>query len=141
MFLESIKFYDKTHHESEVCDFRRVKCHDCAEMKKELAEIKLQLGMMKEIKDLDERRNESKCEVRDNSVSCSNSRENIIGAEEYANKSESVEMFSWEKKARIPLPYTNYCCCGTSLVTYKNEIIAVGGGLSDKMKKINLEIY
>ena len=40
---------DKTHHESEVCDFRRVKCHDCAELRKEMT---VHLQMMKEIKDL-----------------------------------------------------------------------------------------
>ena len=50
----------------------------------------------------------------------------------------SVEMFSLEKKAWIPLPHMNYCCDETSLVTYKNEIIAVGGGYTDKMEKINL---
>ena len=35
---------DKVHHETEVCDFRRVKCHDCAELKKEVSEMKDQIA-------------------------------------------------------------------------------------------------
>ena len=35
---------DKVHHEAEVCDFRRVKCHDCAELKKEVSEMKDQIA-------------------------------------------------------------------------------------------------
>ena len=31
---------DKLHHEAEVCDFRRLKCHDCGELKKEVKEVK-----------------------------------------------------------------------------------------------------
>ena len=141
--LMKINKRDKTHHESEVCDFRRVKCHDCAEVKKELTQIKLQLGMMKEIKDLvigmKEEIKGVKQAVRDQSLSRSNARENIIVAGGCANKPKSVEMFSWEKKAWIPMPDMNYCCTETSLVTYKNEIIAVGGGYTDKMEKINLD--
>ena len=140
--LMEINKRDKTHHESEVCDFRRVRCHDCAEVKKELTEIKLQLGMMKEFKDLmigiKEEIKGVKQAVRDQSLSRSNARENIIVAGGCANKPKSVEMFSWEKKAWIPMPHMNYCGVGTSLVTYKNEIIAVGGGYTDKMEKINL---
>ena len=31
---------DKFYHEAEVCDFRRLKCHDCGELKKEVKEVK-----------------------------------------------------------------------------------------------------
>ena len=31
---------DKLHHEAEVCDFRKLKCHDCGQLKKEMKEIK-----------------------------------------------------------------------------------------------------
>ena len=144
---------DKTHHESEVCDFRRVKCHDCGEMKKELKEIKLQLGMIKELNEKmdlmigmkEEIVVSVKQAVRDQTVSRSNSRENVIAAGGYNTSHrisgglKSVEMFSWEKKSWIPLPHMNYCCDETSLVTYKNEIIAVGGGFTNKMEKINLD--
>ena len=42
---------DKIHHETEVCDFRKVKCHDCGEMKKEIEGIKDQLNELSEMKD------------------------------------------------------------------------------------------
>ena len=31
---------DKLHHEAEVCDYRKLKCHDCCRLKKEVEEIK-----------------------------------------------------------------------------------------------------
>ena len=38
---------DKIHHETEVCDFRKVKCHDCGEMKKEIEGIKKEIEGIK----------------------------------------------------------------------------------------------
>ena len=105
--------------------------------------------MMKEIKDLMIGMKEEivvsvKQAVRDQTVSRLNARENVIVAggcvinHSLFSGLKSVEMFSWEKKSWIPLPHMNYCGDETSLVTYKNEIIAVGGGNTDKMEKINL---
>ena len=37
---------DKTHHEAEVCDFRKLKCHDCAELKREVDEMKMNMTEM-----------------------------------------------------------------------------------------------
>ena len=42
---------DKIHHETEVCDFRKVKCHDCGEIKKEIERIKDQLDQLPVVKD------------------------------------------------------------------------------------------
>jgi gas vesicle protein len=50
---------DKRHHETEVCDFRNLKCHDCGQLKNEVKEMKYQIknemkgmkeGMKNEIK-------------------------------------------------------------------------------------------
>ena len=38
---------DRTHHETEVCEFRKVKCHDCSEIRKEVDEIKVNLNEVK----------------------------------------------------------------------------------------------
>ena len=43
---------DRTHHETEVCEFRKVKCHDCSEIRKEVDEIKVNL--MEQTQKLDE---------------------------------------------------------------------------------------
>ena len=39
---------DKTHHEAEVCDFRKLKCHDCAELRREFDEMKVDIAVIKE---------------------------------------------------------------------------------------------
>jgi F0F1-type ATP synthase membrane subunit b/b' len=46
---------DKLHHETEVCDFRNLKCHDCGQLKNEVKEMKDQIknemnGMKEEMK-------------------------------------------------------------------------------------------
>ena len=46
---------DKLHHEAEVCDFRKLKCHDCGQLKNEVKEIKDEI-----IKGQDKVRNEVK---------------------------------------------------------------------------------
>ena len=38
---------DRTHHETEVCEFRKVKCHDCSEIRKEVDEVKVNLNEVK----------------------------------------------------------------------------------------------
>ena len=39
---------DRTHHETEVCEFRKVKCHDCSEIRKEVDQMKVNLNEVKE---------------------------------------------------------------------------------------------
>ena len=38
---------DRTHHETEICEFRKVKCHNCCEIRKEVDEIKVNLNEVK----------------------------------------------------------------------------------------------
>ncbi|CAB3990540.1 RING finger 151-like [Paramuricea clavata] len=54
---------DKLHHETEVCDFRNLKCHDCGQVKNEVKEMKDQIkNEMKGMKE--EMKNEIKGEVK-----------------------------------------------------------------------------
>ena len=139
--LMEINKRDKIHHESEVCAFRRVKCHDCAEMKEELAEIKLQLGMMKE-----DIINSVKQVIHHNDASLSRrtgAREDIIVAAGYGESGisgcmelKSVEMFHWLKKTWLSLPNTKICSGSNSLVVYENQIISAGGGYTNKIEKM-----
>ena len=106
---------DKVHHETEVCDFRRVKCHDCAELKKEVTEMKDQVAaqthqmeekmmkgitsLMDEIKNLKEEVNGIKKTVQEHHPQ---SRGDIIiagGDDEHVDNLNSVEMFSWLTKS------------------------------------------
>ena len=42
--LAEINKRDRTHHEAEVCEFRKVKCHECSEIRKEMDEVKMFLA-------------------------------------------------------------------------------------------------
>ena len=42
--LAEINKRDRTHHEAEVCEFRKVKCHECSEIRKEMDEVKIFLS-------------------------------------------------------------------------------------------------
>ena len=54
---------DKLHHEAEVCDFRKLNCHDCGQLKKEMKEMKDE--MKKQIKGMEDKVNgEIKNEVK-----------------------------------------------------------------------------
>ena len=44
--LAEINKRDRTHHEAEVCEFRKLKCHDCAAVRREMDEIKDKLKVM-----------------------------------------------------------------------------------------------
>ena len=41
---KEVNIRDKIHHETEVCEFRKVKCHDCAEMRKEIEDMKVKMN-------------------------------------------------------------------------------------------------
>jgi F0F1-type ATP synthase membrane subunit b/b' len=54
---------DKLHHETEVCDFRKLKCHDCGQLKNEVKDMKDQIkNEMKGMKE--EKKNEIKTEMK-----------------------------------------------------------------------------
>ena len=54
---------DKLHHEAEVCDFRKLKCHDCGQLKIEMKdEMKSEMnGMKEQIKGMEDK---VKCEIK-----------------------------------------------------------------------------
>ena len=58
---------DKLHHEAEVCDFRKLKCHDCGQLKNEVKEMKDEVKEMKnEVKnEMQEMKNEVKNEMQE----------------------------------------------------------------------------
>jgi F0F1-type ATP synthase membrane subunit b/b' len=54
---------DKLHHETDVCDFRKLKCHDCGQLKNEVKEMKNEIkNEMKGMKE--EMKNEIKTEMK-----------------------------------------------------------------------------
>ena len=135
---------DRIYHENEICDFRRVKCHDCAEVKECLEEIKEKLEMVEELKNLiiqmkDEMKKEIQVVHEPLPFHFKVRGDIIVAAGSGKNKNlKSVEMFSWLKRAWLPLPPLKHCCSGSSSVIYNNQIIISGGSFTDKMEKIDL---
>lgn len=39
---------EKIYHETEICEFRKVKCHDCADLKKDLEYLKMKMTDMQD---------------------------------------------------------------------------------------------
>ena len=52
--------HDRIHHETEVCDFRKVKCHDCGEMKNKIEGIKHQLNQLNQLPEMKDQLSEMK---------------------------------------------------------------------------------
>ena len=151
---------DKVHHETEVCDFRRVKCHDCAELKKEVTEMKDQVAaqthqmeekimkgitsLMDEIKNLKEEVNGIKKTVQEPHPQ---SRGDIIiagGDDENGDNLNSVEMFSWLTKSWAPLDPMKENRSEPCSVMYENQMIVTGGCPDDddgtySMEKIDVQ--
>ena len=147
---------DKVHHEAEVCDLRRVKCHDCAELKKEVTEMKDQIAaqtdqmeqmeenimkgvtvVMDEIKNLKE---EVKGIMKTSQGPHPHSRGDIIiaGGEDDIRDLDSVETFSWLTKSWAPLDAMKECRSKACSVMYEKQMIVTGGG-TDSMEKIDLD--
>jgi BMFP domain-containing protein YqiC len=66
-----VSIRDKIYHQSEVCEFRKSKCHDCGQLKQEVKELRVQMmaqqdQMKEEMKETkDEVKNEVKKEIKE----------------------------------------------------------------------------
>ena len=150
---------DLIHHESEVCEFRKLKCHSCGEMAKTLADMEKNMdGKLEAVNDevtglktaliegFDEMKDvlvrmEDKIEENARKVrnTPSGDRENIIVAGGFGT--DSVEMFNWHQRTWSPLqsmPKKRYAA--TSFV-YNNHVTIAGGDCSgrvDDMIRMNI---
>ena len=159
---------DKIHHETEVCDFRKVKCHDCGEMKKEiegiknqLPEIKDQLARVKaqqdELSTLKEDMKEVKAMMGEVLHKLNNvehvaqvplhvnpTKEDIVIAGGLTNhgftSSSSVEKFSWKKRAWAQLPPMKERRSEPSSFVYKHQFFVAGGYTGSSGRTDTIEI-
>lgn len=134
---------DLAEHETDICPFRKRKCDECVEMKKELEEMKTSLkevkaqllamenvkevlcpmtiGLKDDMKNLqDTMKRLNKADVREDFI--------VMGGCEKPNlATNSVELFSWSTKSWKTLKPMNKCRAKSSTVVYKDQIIALGG--------------
>ena len=155
---------DLIHHESEVCEFRKLKCHSCEETKKTLADVEKRManvetkvttveGNVVKIKQnmaaLIEGFNELKdvlLEIKQENTKIlrnrpSGDRENIIVAG--GSGVDSVEMFNWRTKTWSPLQSMPQKRYGATSFVYNNHVTIAGGwchpGYVDDMIRMNAE--
>ena len=157
---------DLIHHESEVCEFRKLKCHSCGEMTKTLADMEKRMADMEKnmdgklevvnnevtglktalIEGFDEMKDvlvkmEDKIEENTRKVrnTPSGDRENIIVAGGWGNN--SVEMFNWRQRTWSPLQSMPKKRWGATSFVYNNHVTIAGGscfGWVDDMIRMNI---
>ena len=159
---------DLVHHQSEVCEFRKVKCHSCEEMTKTLTNLEKKMNKNTEniegkleivssevrglkrsfaeafnqMKDaLVQREDNIKENARKVSNAPSGGRENIIVAGGIGN--DSVEMFNWRQRTWSPLQSMPKKPHGATSFVYNNQVVTAGGychasGYVDDMIGMNI---
>ena len=122
---------DVEHHEKEVCNFRKKRCADCEEMRKELDKVKMsleevrkQLKMVKQVPDplvhIKDDLSNSSAYVREDMI--------ILGGSLNNNSLlSSVEMFKWSTKKWTLLKPMKKSRSKASSFVYQNQVIATGG--------------
>ena len=140
---------DLVHHQSEVCEFRKVKCHSCEETTKTLANLEKKItnteknleGKLEivnnEVKGLKTAILEAFDQMKDVLVKMednikekvrnapSGDRENIIVAGGVRN--DSVEMFNWRQRTWSPLQSMPKKRRGATSFVYNNQVVIAGG--------------
>ena len=157
---------DLIHHESEVCEFRKLKCHSCGEITKKLADMETRMANVErnvtnteeklervnnevtglktaliegfdQMKDvLVEMKEENARKVRNTP---SGDRENIIVAGGEGIK--SVEMFNWRQRTWSPLQSMPKERARATSFVYNNHVTIAGGyctALLDDMIRMNI---
>ena len=155
---------DLIHHQSELCEFRKLKCHSCGETTKTLADMDkrianvekniatlatnvevrgLKTALVKgfdEMKDvlvkMEDRLEENTRKVRN---TASGDKENIIVAG--GQGTDSVEMFNWRQRTWSPLQSMPKQRYGANSFVYNNHVTIAGGdcyGYVDDVIRMNI---
>jgi N-acetylneuraminic acid mutarotase len=149
---------DLIHHQSELCEFRKLKSHLCGEMEKRMANLEKNMeknaadmegkleAVNNEVRGLktaliegfDEMKDvlvkmEDKIEENTRKVrnTASGDKENIIVAGGYGT--DSVEMFNWRQKTWSPLQSLPNVRWGATSFVYSNHVTIAGGICSGRV--------
>ena len=107
---------DRTHHETEVCEFRKVKCHDCSEIRKEVDEVKVNLNEVKV------NLNEVKVDLDEIKVNLNEVTSNLKAVNEKLYKIEEIQE-TFEQLATLP----------ANIRKMKEDIMKDFGEVKDKL--------
>ena len=133
---------ERIHHESQACQFRKLRCDDCRETRKNNDEIKLRLETLED--QISQLITGMSCLTQAVQTSSPQKalkvKEDIIvvgGRNE--TRLNSAEMFSWSDRAWVQLPPMKEVRSGASSVVYENKVIVAGGRCGDKEDSDTME--
>ena len=152
------------HHESTVCEYRKVKCHNCVKIEQDVEGIKEKIEGMESMKekmeglaskeDVDEIKAlmvqmSEKLRFLENTIQISSAinhasnalMEDILvagGWDRDDNALKSVERFSWKKNVWERVSSMSVGRKGATLFVYENQLFVAGGCNSDVIEVLNL---
>ena len=157
----TLNLRDLIHHQSELCEFRKLKCHSCGEMTKTLADMEKRMATTEArivnvetnmadmktnieglktalIESFDEMKDvlvkmEDKIEENTRKVrnTASGDKENIIVAGGFGT--DSVEMFNWRQRTWSPLQSLPEERHGATSFVHNNHVTIAGGSCSGRV--------
>ena len=126
------------YHESTMCEYRKVKCHNCVKIQQEMEGMKKQMEAMdKDVKVMMVHMFE-KLRFLENTIQISSAVNHASNAfmadifvaggwDEDGNIVKSVERFSWEKNVWEKVPSVNFCRKGATSFVYEYQLFVAGG--------------
>ena len=147
------------HHESTVCEYRKVKCHNCVKIEQDVEEIKVKIKEVQEkmdrkVADVDDLKGLmmqmfEKLRFLENSIQISSAlnyasnafTEDILVAGGFDcddNWCKSVERFSWKKNIWERVSSMNFGRVSATSFVYENQVFVLGGCLSPAIEVLNL---
>ena len=147
------------HHESSVCEYRKVKCHNCVKIEQVVETMKEKMeGIEKKIEGLETKGDHVQmllvriCEKFDslenttqisssiNHTSNASKKDILIagGFDKSGNKLNSVERFSWKTNSWKRLSSLNFGRKGATSFVYQNQVFVAGGYDGDVIEVLKL---
>ena len=126
------------HHESTVCEYRKVKCHNCVKIEQDVEQIKgLMVQMFEKLRFL-----ENTIQISSAVNYASNAfMEDILvagGQNRDHKKLKSVERFSWKKNVWERVSSMNVGRKGATSFVYENKVFVAGGCDSSEIEVLKL---
>ena len=115
------------HHESSVCEYRKVKCHSCKKLEQDMKEIKMMLVKM--CQKLDSLENTVQISSAINHASNPPKKDILVagGLNKSTKRLMSVERFSWKNNSWERLSSLNIARKGATSFVYENQVFVAGG--------------
>ena len=140
------------HHESTVCEYRKVKCHSCKKLEQDIKEMKEKMEGLASKEDIKAMMVQmfEKLRFLENAMQSSSAMNHaphafmadilVAGGQLGDDKAlKSVEKFSWKKNVWERMPAMNVGRKGATSFVYENQLFVAGGCDSDKIEVLDLK--